>query len=113
MNLIKSMIVSAMALGMAVAFTPAESFAAKCYGCRGGFYVKYSGKDNLSKRKKARKACGCKVSGTTRCPSNRRKIKCSVAFNKKTGQKYYACKDMTKKSAKDKTVKKPKAKKVS
>ncbi len=42
-----------------------------CYGCRGGGYVCYSGKDSFAKRKKARKKYGCKVSGTFSCSKHK------------------------------------------
>ncbi|GMT49948.1 MAG: hypothetical protein IEMM0008_1487 [bacterium] len=42
-----------------------------CYGCRGGGYVCYSGKDSVANRKKAKKKYGCKVSGTASCSKHR------------------------------------------
>lgn len=42
-----------------------------CYGCRGGGYVCYSGKDSFAKRKKAKKKYGCKVSGTSSCSKHK------------------------------------------
>jgi len=49
-----------------------------CYICSGGSYVKYSGGDNADKRKAA-KACGCKITGTRgSCDAGNLKILCSV-----------------------------------
>lgn len=60
-----------------LAFTAQLSAGDRCFGCAGGTYVKYTGKaDNAAKKKAA--ACGCKVKGTAGCPSNKKKILCSV-----------------------------------
>ncbi len=51
-----------------------------CYICQGKpfTYVKFEGKDNWDKRKKA-EACGCKVGGTTSsCDAANYKILCEV-----------------------------------
>ncbi|MEQ9366178.1 MAG: hypothetical protein RIF32_18195 [Leptospirales bacterium] len=51
-----------------------------CYICQGQpyTYVKFEGKDNWDKRKKAA-ACGCKVGGTTsNCDAANYKILCAV-----------------------------------
>lgn len=51
-----------------------------CYICQGQpyTYVKFEGKDNWDKRKKA-EACGCKVGGTTSsCDAANYKILCEV-----------------------------------
>jgi hypothetical protein len=63
----------AMILTAAVMWTPVLS-ADGCYLCGSGSssncrdYCRYSGSDNFENRKKCEKA-GCKVSGTSSCPS--------------------------------------------
>lgn len=63
--------------------TPTRALLAQtdgCYICQGQpyTYVKFEGKDNWDKRKKA-EACGCKVGGTTSsCDAANYKILCEV-----------------------------------
>lgn len=60
-----------------LAFSTTIMAGDRCFGCSGGTYVKYTGKaDNAAKGKAA--ACGCKVTGTAGCPSNAKKILCTV-----------------------------------
>ena len=66
----------------------------RCFGCEGGKYVRYTGKADNAARKKA-KECGCKVKGTAGCPSNKKKILCTVSYNDQN-QPVLVCKDKQK-----------------
>lgn len=56
--------------------TPAR--ADLCYICEGGSYVKVNGSDTQDKRKAA-KACGCKITGTRgSCDAANLKVLCTV-----------------------------------
>ena len=78
---------------LALAFALPQNLAAgdRCFGCEGGTYVKYTGKADNAARKKA-KACGCKVKGTAGCPSNKKKILCTVSYNEQQ-KPVLVCKD--------------------
>ena len=70
------MIVTLAVLGLMLTANLAQ--ASGCYICSGGSYVKFSGSDSQAKRKAA-KACGCKISGTkSSCNAGNLKILCSV-----------------------------------
>jgi hypothetical protein len=69
------------------------AYADGCYTCIGGGYVKYVGTDTQAKRKAA-KACGCKIGGTvSRCEAANHKILCSVQNN--TGEDVKLASDET------------------
>lgn len=73
---------------VATMFWAPNLMADGCYLCGSGSssnckdYCKYSGSDNFDNRKKCEKA-GCKVSGTSSCPSAANYKVCS-AFNEKS-----------------------------
>ncbi len=75
----KKSIFLALMLGISMMVTlSTQVFASnRCFGCKGGSFVQYTGKSDNAARKKAEN-CGCKVTGTTACPADRKKILCTV-----------------------------------
>jgi hypothetical protein len=61
----------------AITFTSQLTAGDRCFGCAGKKFVQYTGKADNAARKKAAD-CGCKVTGTTACPSNKKQILCTV-----------------------------------
>lgn len=81
----KLVIVTLAVLGLMLTANLAQ--AGGCYICSGGSYVKFSGSDSQAKRKAA-KACGCKIGGTkSSCDAANNKILCSV--KKESKEKLY------------------------
>jgi hypothetical protein len=68
---------AAILLGLAMMGGGAHlAYADGCYMCKEGGYVRYRGSDTFAKRRKAKKKCGCTVTGTTSSCSN---PKCTVS----------------------------------
>lgn len=72
-------------------FAATPAMADNCYMCGSGSsdacknYCKYSGSDNFENRKKCQ-AAGCKISGTSSCPTASNYMVCVASAHRRLGE---------------------------